>query len=52
MIFEKAAKENLKIEQLDMIIAFLNSLIIDRLLIYVEQPIDYETLEDLICLLL
>ncbi len=36
MIFGKATKEDLEIEQLDMVTAFLNSLIADRLLIYVE----------------
>ncbi len=41
MIFGKAAKEDLKIEQLDMITAFLNFLISDGLLIYVEKPIGY-----------
>ncbi len=35
-----------------MIPVFLNSLIADGLLIYVEQPIGYETLKDLVCLLL
>lgn len=52
MIFKKAAKGDLEIEQLDMVTAFLNSLIADGLLIYVEQPTGYETLEDLVCLLL
>lgn len=52
MIFGKAAKEDLEIEQLDMVTAFLNPLIADGLLIYVEQPTGYETLENLVCLLL
>lgn len=50
MIFKKAAKEDLKIKQLDMVIVFFNSLIVDQLLIYIEQPTGYEILEDLVCL--
>ncbi len=45
-------KEDLEIEQLDMVTAFLNSLIADGLLIYVEQPTGYKTLKDLVWLLL
>lgn len=52
MIFGKAAKKNLEIEQLVMVIDFFNSLILDRLLIYIEQPTSYKTLEDLVCFLL
>lgn len=52
MIFGKAAKEDLEIEQLDMVTAFLNSLIANGLFIYVKQLTGYESLEDLICLLL
>lgn len=36
MIFGKAVKKDLEIKQLNMIIAFLNSRIVDRLLIYIE----------------
>ena len=35
-----------------MITAFLNSPIADELPIYVKQPIGYEILEDIVCLLL
>lgn len=52
MIFEKVAKEDLEIEQLDMVIAFLNSLIGDELPIYIEQLTGYKRLEDLVYLLL
>lgn len=52
MIFRKATKEDLEIKQLDMVTAFLNSLITSRVLIYVKQPTGFEILEDLVCLLL
>ncbi len=52
MRFGKAVKEDLRIEQLDLITAFSKSFIADELLIYMEQPISYEILEDLVCLLL
>ncbi len=51
MIFGKVAKEDLKIEKLDMITVFLNSFNADGLLIYIEKLIGYETLEDLVCFL-
>lgn len=52
MIFGKAVKENLEIEQLDMDTAFFNSLIVNGLLIYIEQSADYRILEYLIYFLL
>lgn len=51
MIFKQVAKKDLEIKQLDIITAFLNFFIIDRLLIYVEQSIDYKSLKDLVYLL-
>lgn len=52
IIFRKAVKKDLKIEQVDMVTAFLNFLIVNRDLIYVKQLTSYKTLEDLVYLLL
>lgn len=51
MIFRKAAKKNLEIEQVEIITIFLHFFITNRLLIYVKQLISHETLEDLVHLL-
>lgn len=52
MIFQKAVKEDLEIGQLDIVTAFLNSFVVYGLLIYIEQPTGYKSLEDLVCHLL
>lgn len=52
IIFEKVTKEDFEIEQQNKIKVFLNSPISNWLLFYVEQPIGYKTIKDLICLLL
>ena len=46
MIFGKAIKQYLAIEQLDMVIAFFNSIVTNGLLIYIEEPSDYKSLKD------
>ena len=52
LIFSKAALEDLKLEQMNMITAFLNSLVEDDFAIYVEQPPGYKKENDQVCLLL
>lgn len=51
IIFGKAAKKDLEIAQLDMVTAFLSSLIADGLLINIEQSTGYGTIEYLVYLL-
>ena len=52
LIFDKAALKDLKLEQINMITTFLNSLVEDSLMIYIKQSSEYEKENDQVCLLL
>ena len=51
MLFEKVAVEDLKLKQMNMITAFLNSAVKSELQIYIEQLKDYEKNDNTVCLL-
>ena len=46
LIFSKAALKDLKLEQINMIITFLNSLVKNDLAVYVKQPSEYKKEND------
>ena len=51
LIFSKTALKDLELEQINMITAFLNSLVKNSLVIYVKQPSEYKKENDQVCLL-
>ena len=52
LVFSKAALKDLKLEQMNMVTAFLNSLVEDSLAVYIKQPSEYKKENNQVCLLL